>query len=284
MPGPFFHLWLADKVYPEFIKVANLEKHRDNLRPCFSAGAMAPDIGFYPGGPNNFSKTIHNRGRTGVFLRTLADEALSVEEEIFAAGWALHVYADLAIHPMVDRAVKNFYREADRSQLMLWHMRLEWGMDCAILESAEVGGLWQPSFLFPKRKDDDILTLAANSVYPTAVFFQDDIQRGYDSIVKWSKIIPRIFLWSGQVSFMVNGSEHWPGLDIFLRRGAAGLGWLLKGLGYDTAAAVFSPRRDYELLTQAFQSADRAVKSFFDGYRNNFALLGDEPFGSVYAI
>ena len=83
---------------------------------------------------------------------------------------------------------------------------------------------------------------------------------------------------------MINGSEHWPNLDTFLRRGAAGLGWLLKGLDYNTAAAVFSPRRDYELLTQAFQSADSAVKFFFDGYRIGFVLLDDQPFGSVYAI
>ncbi|MEK7078035.1 MAG: zinc dependent phospholipase C family protein, partial [Patescibacteria group bacterium] len=238
----------------------------------------------YPGGSANFSKTVHNRGRTGAFLRTLAAEAVSVKEDAFVAGWALHVYADAVIHPLVDKAVKNFYRGADKSQLMLWHMRLEWGLDCAILESEEAKDLWQPNLMFPKRKRGDILTLAVNTIYPTAVFFQNDIQRGYDSIVKWSKIIPRIFLWSGNVSFLAGGSAYWHNYtNTPLRRAAAGLGWLLKGLGYETAGAILSPRRDYDLLTQAVQSADIAVKHFFDGYRIDFALLNDQPFGSVYA-
>lgn len=283
MPGPFFHLWLAEKVYPEFIKSAGLEKYGNNLLPSFSAGTVAPDIGFYPNGPANFSRTVHNRGRTGTFLRTLADEAVSVEEEVFVAGWALHVYTDAVIHPLVDKAVKNFYRGADRSQLMLWHMRLEWGMDCAILESAEASRLWQLSFLFPKRNQGDILAFSGNRIYCSEVFWENKMSDGYKAIGTWVRFIPQIFLWSGNVSFIVNGSEHWPGLDTFLRRGATGLGWLIKGLGYNAAAAVFSPRRNYDLLTQALQAADQAAKNFFDGYRIGFALLDDQPFGSVYA-
>lgn len=283
MPGPFFHLWLAEKVYPEFIKSVGLEEYGDNFLPSFSAGAVAPDIGFYPGGPIGFSKMVHNRGRTGAFARSLLREAISLEEEAFAAGWALHVYADAAIHPAVDEAAKNFYRGADRSQLMDRHMKLEWGMDAVLLESTEARDLWQPTLLFPQRKDGDILTLVVNMIYPTAVFFQDDIRCGYEAITKWSKVIPQIFLWSGNVSFIVNGSEHWTGLDTFLRRGAAGLGWLIKSLGYDTAGAVLSPSRDYDLLAQAFRSVDEIVKRFFDGYRLDFALLDDQPFGSVYA-
>ncbi|MEK7209463.1 MAG: zinc dependent phospholipase C family protein, partial [Patescibacteria group bacterium] len=200
MPGPFFHLWLAERVYPDFIKAAGLGKYNNDLLPYFRAGVIAPDIGFYPDGPLEFSKTVHDFGHTGQFLRVIHERSVLGTDQAFMAGWALHVYTDLAIHPLVDRAVKDCYRGQNKKESMFWHMRLEWGMDCAILETKEAEKLWRCKDLisFPSGSAG-ILVSAMTDVYSQKVSMGAMLQ-GYRSIIYWVKIIPHIFFWGGHVS------------------------------------------------------------------------------------
>ena len=284
MPGPFFHLKLAEMVYPRFLKAACLENCGERFWPYFCAGTIAPDIGFYPGGPNSFSKSVHNNGRTGTFLRILKQEVESLEEDIFVAGWGLHALADWQVHPMVDKAAEDFCSNQDRAEKILWHMKLEWGTDCALLESLDGASLWRPSIQFPVRKNGtNILACVAGKVYSEAVF-SAEIHRGYKAISRWLKVLPHVFLWSGQVSFLKSGSECWLNhTDMALRRMTTSLGWLTKFFGYHTVAGILSPVRNNGLLLDTIQSALKIQPSFVEAYRQNFSFMGEKPFGSVYA-
>lgn len=261
MPGPFFHLWLAKRVYPDFIIAANMDKSSDRLLPYFCAGAVAPDIGFYPNGPLSFSKSVHDQGGTGKFLRELSSRAITEVDKAFMAGWALHVYADLAIHPLVDRAVKDLYHSSDKRKCIFWHMRLEWGIDYSLLESEESQSLFllTKNLLFPLESADS-LRLTERDVYGVDVSC-DEIHLGYESFCYWIKIIPRMFFW--------------PGTSV--------LGWFLTGLGQNTTTAVLRPRRYLHLLHQINEISGYVIQSFIRGYHNDFTVLSDEPFGSIYS-
>ncbi|SVD90995.1 uncharacterized protein METZ01_LOCUS443849, partial [marine metagenome] len=56
MAGSFFHLWLAEQALP--MVFADGEP-TDQMRAAFAAGAVGPDIGFFPGGPFAFSHRVH---------------------------------------------------------------------------------------------------------------------------------------------------------------------------------------------------------------------------------
>ena len=137
MPNAALHFLLAGRVLERW-EAAPIEapfEPGEAARNAFLHGAIAPDMGFFPGGAPLVSRLAHH-ARTGALCRALAAEARTDVERAFAWGWVTHVLADVAIHPLVNEACGELSL-GDRST-PLWgdavaaeHVRVEMGLDAA---------------------------------------------------------------------------------------------------------------------------------------------------------
>lgn len=96
-------------------------------------GAVAPDLGYFPSGDRLFSELVH-LVRSADFARALLGAAESEEQRAYAWGWVTHILADLAIHPLINRAAEELrVRQGDGDPLAAAraHMRVEYGLDIA---------------------------------------------------------------------------------------------------------------------------------------------------------
>lgn len=107
---------------------------------AFAHGALAPDIGYFPGGDRLFSELAHLVGPADL-ARELADRACTPEQQGYAWGWVTHVLADGAIHPLLNQAGGE-HEHGDRTRPVSstddvgLHMRLEYGLDAAVFARA----------------------------------------------------------------------------------------------------------------------------------------------------
>jgi hypothetical protein len=135
---------------------------------AFAHGALAPDIGYFPGGDRLFSELAHLVGSADL-ARELTDRACTPEQQGYAWGWVTHVLADGAIHPLLNEAGGE-HRHGDRSRAVSstddvrLHMRLEYGLDAAVfaraprLDGVRCDGQLEPDTI-------DMLADAYRSVY-----------------------------------------------------------------------------------------------------------------------
>lgn len=128
MPQPALHLLLADDVLRHWrarAEVAPFAAAEDAVANAFRHGCLGPDYGLFPGGDARLAAISH-RGRTGDLLRAVLDLARTPPQRAFAWGWLTHALADVAIHPLINRAAAahagGAYRLAD-------HVRVEVGVD-----------------------------------------------------------------------------------------------------------------------------------------------------------
>ena len=276
MAGSFFHLWLARQAFSK-IDPPSQKSSADTLRwRAFQAGSLAPDLGFFPGGPRRLSERIHHEN-TGDFLRALREEAEDEIDSAFAAGWALHVYTDCAIHPWVNSRIETLFNEADRPAVPhrdLWHMRLEWGLDCHLLEQDQNRFLWEAVLEFPDNSSaPGPLARAAEKFYRENAGM-DEISRGEEALKKWTRLLPRIFLWCGHTRPAFKLS--FPALAplVKLTTGRASGDWLATVDGWQNAAAVARPWRQNEAgLQRAMRLGEQALQAFEDGWSEGFASL-----------
>lgn len=196
MAGSFFHLWLAERVFPlVFGDCADEGK----LQAAFAAGSVGPDIGFFPGGPAALSHRAHLEC-CGDFLRALTQEAASASERAFAAGWGLHVYTDMAVHPWVEARVAALIREGARPAAPdLWHLRLEWGVDCRVLAGEGMDGLWNARLHFPRRADGRSLLGEVGQAFYGRAADESLLERGEEATARWLRRIPKILWWGGHI-------------------------------------------------------------------------------------
>lgn len=188
MAGSFLHLHLALSGF------ATAFARRPELPgaelPAFLAGSIAPDVGFFPGGPATFSDRVHHES-TGDLVRTLLSLAETPEEVAFAAGWALHVETDVATHPFVNRLAAD-PRNQPRQRLGLWHKRVEWGLDCQVLDASHGRlRLWEQPLVFPVN----LLARAAQPIFGADVDVAR-LQAGVRGMPTWLHRIARTLLWS----------------------------------------------------------------------------------------
>ena len=107
---------------------------------AFAHGALAPDIGYFPGGDRLFSELAHLVGSADL-ARELTERACTPEQQGYAWGWVTHVLADGAIHPLLNQAGGE-HRHGDRTRPISstddvrLHMRLEYGLDAAVFARA----------------------------------------------------------------------------------------------------------------------------------------------------
>ena len=273
MAGSFFHLWLAERVFPlVFGDCAG----KGEMQAAFAAGSVGPDIGFFPGGPAVLSHRAHLE-RCGDFLRALTQEAASPDERAFAAGWGLHVYTDMAVHPWVEARVTALLREGTRPVVPdLWHMRLEWGIDCRLLASAGMDGLWSARLHFPRRADGRSLLGEVGKAFYGRDADESLLEQGEEATARWLQRIPKILWWGGHIR--VAGRR--PNLLCtlaFAHLGRKILGdWLQHWVRFKDGAALARPLlpsdQTYEEVVKLGESA---VEQFCHGFDEGFAQLGN---------
>ena len=159
-----------------------------NVREAFAAGAIAPDLGFFPGGPQAFSQAVHRRG-SGDFIRALLKGADSSLHEAFVLGWASHIYVDCAVHPLINQVAAAVAGDRD-----LWHLRLEWGMDCLLLE--ERPELGQYRLGWDEGGVAQAFGAAALAFYPQEAS-ATGLRHGQGQAARWLRRLPSVYLLCG---------------------------------------------------------------------------------------
>jgi hypothetical protein len=103
----------------------------------FIYGSVAPDIGFFPGTPRDFSELAHRDGGAGV-IRLLHRHASTPAQRGYLCGWVAHLLADRVIHPLIDRAAAERLATGELQILHrpehVAHMRVEYGLDHRLFE------------------------------------------------------------------------------------------------------------------------------------------------------
>ncbi|CAN5783594.1 hypothetical protein BH23GEM10_BH23GEM10_03940 [soil metagenome] len=128
MPQPVLHLLLAHRTLDRWRvheDVAPFDAADRDLANAFRHGCLAPDYGLFPGGDATLSAIAH-RGRTGDLVRALFAAADSPARRAFACGWLAHVLADVAIHPLINRAAAEL---AGNRHSLADHISVEVGVD-----------------------------------------------------------------------------------------------------------------------------------------------------------
>jgi hypothetical protein len=276
LAGSFFHLWLARQAFSRIFPQWQQGSAERLTWKAFQAGSLAPDLGFFPGGPRRLSERIHHEF-SGDFLRALRDEAEDEIDGAFAAGWALHLYTDCAIHPWVNARIEALLKDNERHLVPnpdLWHMRSEWGIDCHLLEQDQNRFLWEAVLHFPGNSS------APGPLMRTAAkFFRQDggeegIARGEDALKKWTRLLPRIFLWCGHTN--PNFKLSFPVLAplVKLTTGSFFGDWLATVEGWKNVAAVARPWRQKEAdLHRAIELGEQALEAFEAGWSEGFDSL-----------
>ncbi len=207
MAGSFCHLWLACRLAEQAPGLAATA----SARAALLAGAVAPDLGLFPGGPRRMSELVHG-GPGCAFARRLWNARQTAAERAFAAGWLLHLRADAATHPWIERrAAALATRGGARAPLAveLAHLRVEWGCDCRLLEAPQGRLLWRPQLVFPQRgAGHDWLAEEARSAFGDAVA-ATGIRRGERSLRRWLRWLPALLWLCGKVD-QGRAGRMWP--------------------------------------------------------------------------
>ena len=274
MAGSFFHLWLARRAFPALATGDHTEDAL--LLTAFQAGAVAPDIGFFPGGPDKLSHRIHHES-TGDFARYLLALSRTRAETAFAAGWVLHLYTDIRIHPLINEevALAAAGSGALKERSDLWHKSLEWGMDCHVLEKCS-GPEWSVDIDMPLRPGEECqLTHAAREHFPAEA---DDeiICRGWRSLRNWVGRMPSIFKWTGSARPVGHSSAARLGGGLISPL-ARVLGSLLAPVeSFENAAGLVNPKRPEERGIRRMMEGGRAALSdFADNWPGRFSDLAN---------
>ena len=269
MAGSFFHLFLANQA---FSRLFGSPSDRE-IHSAFLAGSIAPDLGFFPGGPRAYSHQLHHNA-TGDHLRVLFHEADGEPEKAFAAGWALHLYTDVLLHPWVNARVEAIVEGVEgtmAARVDMWHLRIENGLDCVFLERQDAGFLWAADLRWHRSGGAHLLAAAGERFFGGEAG-EVGLRKGLASQRFWIAWLPRIFLLTGHArgsarSSLLNAVGSC--LRPFSRKVAGD--WLAKLLRWDDLGAVGQPIiPDEETVAEAALLGERAVQNFLDGFDTEF--------------
>lgn len=204
MPQPALHLLIAEDTlrhWRERPHIAPFPMADDAALNAFRHGCLAPDYGLFPGGDRHLGAISH-RGGTGVLLRAVLDGASSPAQQAFAWGWLTHILADVAIHPLINRAAAA---HAGGSPTLADHVRVEVGVD--------VQFVWQHATLRALRLrpafDRDTFTFVADAVrgthgYPLTTSHLVSMQRGMihftHAALHFTTSLARNVCWDGEAA------------------------------------------------------------------------------------
>ena len=274
MAGSYLHLHLATGSFRSAFGDDPLRRPLQHA--AFLAGSVAPDLGFFPGGPAAFSHRVHHQN-TADLVRSLLASADDGIEAAFAAGWALHVCTDVTTHPVVNRRADDLRRERSRqplSRLDLWHKRVEWGMDCHVLGVLEPRPLWRAELHFPGSAGrPSLLAMAAAQVFDGGI--EDSALRtGWTSTLRWVRRLAPIFAWTGACRSPGRGRTA-AAVGPVLQPLARSVGRLLQDHEtWEDEAAVLSPEPPPPAFVDSMMEAgNAAVTTFLLHWRDRFEDL-----------
>jgi hypothetical protein len=288
--GTYLHLFLAreglrrlaaetDLIHGTGEGEADVDGH-GALAANFYAGVLGPDIGYFPHGPRALSDAIHQY-HTADLVRSLHEQAASPAEIAFAAGWALHVYTDLAVHPEIEQRAATL-QAADPLPLGTdsWHKRIEWGLDCQTLEETSIR-LWDsPLDFLMNDQTSGVLGRAAGKWFGP-LLDKPALAAGARSTHSWVRRLAPILLWTGGCRRADRSG--------LCRMTAAILRPLLRPLAAmrsaasrrDDAAAILGPLRDDEQwLRHLRQLAVASVDDFIVGWSQAHGQLENRHLSS----
>lgn len=130
MPQPALHMILASATLRHWRREpahAPFSARSAAAANAFLLGSLGPDLGLFPGGAAELSVIAHS-GRTGELVRALLRRAADDTQRAFGWGWLSHVLADVAIHPLVNRAAAADAGSGGTHSLAD-HVRSEVGLD-----------------------------------------------------------------------------------------------------------------------------------------------------------
>lgn len=197
MPGIAIHGVIATRLLDAWPASTAVPLRVENpcVRNAFRAGAMGPDMGYAPGGARFVSDLAHYVRGSDLF-RVMLDRARGDEETAFAWGWASHVLADVAIHPLVNRAVgERLTGEAGRSisfhQDNSMHIRIEAGLDAGYLAAHDAPPTlsFQPVF---DARSAAMLTGAFDAIYGVGVASHTAVLRSHRRASAASRMLEAI--------------------------------------------------------------------------------------------
>ena len=273
LAGSFYHLWLAERALLTVYAKCEITAE---IKAAFAAGSVGPDIGFFPGGPSAFSHRVHLH-RCGEFLRELYQRVDGEVEKAFVAGWALHVYTDMAVHPWVEERVDKMLSSGIKPAIPdLWHMRLEWGIDCRLLAMEGMQALWKAELCFPQRKDGSSLLGDVGADFYTGDAEEDLLAAGALATGRWLSRIPNIMWWCGHTARQGRSPSLWRKL-VF---GCLGRRLVGDGLQYwpyfKDAAALASPLLPTEeVLNHVLALGEEVIEDFCQGCEQGFTQLAN---------
>ena len=142
MPGHALHLAIASE-FLGALPAERAERWRKDpvtVRALYQ-GALAPDVGYFPGGDRLITDLAHYVAPMKL-ARSLVDLASTQEEQAFAWGWVTHVVADSEVHRPINRASGETLN-GSASDPATWadspstHTRVEMGLDAVWLAGDE---------------------------------------------------------------------------------------------------------------------------------------------------
>ncbi len=278
MAGSFLHLHLA---LGAFSTAFGLRPEAGSIElPAFLAGSLAPDVGFFPGGPAAFSHRVHHE-LTGDFVRRLLSEARCPAEEAFVAGWALHIETDAGTHPLINRlAAALSGQPLGAARQDLWHKRIEWGLDCRILGAT---GYQPPLWQQPLQVPVDLLIRSADALYGVDTDLLH-LRRGLSGLADWIRRLAMVLFWSGSAARGMTGQlPSKPGVTPSVARMLARR---LEGVCYvEDLVAILTPEFPADEFTlQALDATEAAVASFQRGWAERFVNILNRDLDSGQVI
>jgi hypothetical protein len=143
MPQPALHVLLAHRTLERWRRTPSAAPFRPGapgIEQHFLHGALAPDMGFFPGSDTWISKLVHGT-HSGTIARALLQRARTDAERAFAWGWVTHILADVEVHPLVNEAAIGLLElegndQPNRHERDVAHVRVEIGLDAWFVGSS----------------------------------------------------------------------------------------------------------------------------------------------------
>jgi len=131
MAGVIAHLQIATAIQ-EKVQLSSQDL------PWLYAGALGPDIGYFPDADTMMSDLAHYHN-TADLLRAIIHHARSSNEQAFALGWLSHWLTDCRTHPLVNQSVGQLkgLESVTYEEDTIAHQQVEIGLDACLATGSE---------------------------------------------------------------------------------------------------------------------------------------------------